>query len=119
MSARREPGGDPTRIVRLPADFPNKVMWWVLFIPALALLTVFFVSVGYLFGKGPGIWGNNIPVGWGFPIGVGAVVLGLMSLRGRMESRPIAVWGVALGALSLVYSAGWLVYAGIQSGWIG
>lgn len=60
-----------------------------------------------------------IVVGWGFPIGVGAVVLGLMSLRGRMESRPIAVWGVALGALSLVYSAGWLVYAGIQSGWIG
>jgi molybdopterin-containing oxidoreductase family membrane subunit len=32
------------------------------------LLTMFFVSVGYLFGKGPGIWGNNIPVGWGFPI---------------------------------------------------
>lgn len=60
-----------------------------------------------------------IVVGWGFPIGVGAVVLGLMSLRGRVESRPIAAWGVALGALSLVYSAGWLMYAGIQSGWIG
>ncbi|MDR6199234.1 hypothetical protein QE374_001143 [Microbacterium sp. SORGH_AS428] len=60
-----------------------------------------------------------IVVGWGFPIGVGAVVLGLMSLRGRVESRPIAVWGVALGALSLIYSAGWLMYAAIQSGWIG
>ncbi len=60
-----------------------------------------------------------IVVGWGFPIGVGAVVLGLMSLRGRVESRPIAAWGVALGALSLVYSAGWLVYAGIRSGWLG
>lgn len=60
-----------------------------------------------------------IVVGWGFPIGVGAVVLGVMSLRGRVESRPLAVWGVSLGALSLLYSAGWLVYAGIQSGWIG
>lgn len=60
-----------------------------------------------------------IVVGWGFPIGVGAVTLGVMSLRGRVESRPIAAWGVALGALSLVYSAGWLMYAGIQSGWIG
>ncbi|MDY0830209.1 hypothetical protein SK224_13830 [Microbacterium sp. BG28] len=60
-----------------------------------------------------------IVVGWGFPIGIGAVVLGLMSLRGRVESRPIAAWGVALGALSLLYSAGWLMYAGIQSGWIG
>lgn len=60
-----------------------------------------------------------IVVGWGFPIGVGAVVLGVMSLRGRVESRPIAAWGVALGALSLMYSAGWLMYAGIQSGWIG
>jgi hypothetical protein len=60
-----------------------------------------------------------IVVGWGFPIGVGAVVLGIMSLRGRVESRPIAAWGVSLGGLSLVYSAGWLMYAGIQSGWIG
>ncbi|QCQ18041.1 hypothetical protein [Microbacterium sp. RG1] len=42
-----------------------------------------------------------IVVGWGFPIGVGAVALGVMSLRGRVESRPIAAWGVALGALSL------------------
>lgn len=61
----------------------------------------------------------SIVVGWGFPIGAGAVVLGVMSLRGRVESRPLAVWGVSLGALSLLYSAGWLVYAGIQSGWIG
>lgn len=60
-----------------------------------------------------------IVVGWGFPIGASAVVLGVMSLRGRVESRPLAAWGVSLGALSLLYSAGWLVYAGIRSGWIG
>jgi Ni/Fe-hydrogenase subunit HybB-like protein len=29
---------------------------------------VLFYAVGYLFATGIGIWGNNIPVGWGFDI---------------------------------------------------
>ena len=32
------------------------------------MLALFLVSVAVLFFEGPGIWGNNIPVGWGFPI---------------------------------------------------
>lgn len=56
------------RIVRLPERFPATRAWWMLFAVALTLLGSFFVSVGVLFSYGPGIWGNNIPVGWGFPI---------------------------------------------------
>ncbi|MCX6537659.1 MAG: polysulfide reductase NrfD [Acidobacteria bacterium] len=32
------------------------------------LAALLLVSVGYLFTKGIGIWGNNIPVGWAFDI---------------------------------------------------
>ena len=68
MSGKTQTHGDPTRVLRIPAYFPNPKIWWALFLFALCLLSLFLVSVVYLFGKGPGIWGNNIPVGWGFPI---------------------------------------------------
>jgi molybdopterin-containing oxidoreductase family membrane subunit len=35
---------------------------------SLALVMILFYAVGYLFATGIGIWGNNIPVGWGFDI---------------------------------------------------
>ena len=50
-------------------------------------------------------------VGWGFPIGVIAVVVGIVALRRPLESRGMAVWAICLGALSVLYSAGWLVWA--------
>lgn len=56
------------RIVGIPEAFPARRIWWIAFAVALSLLTVFAVSVGMLFARGPGVWGNNIPVGWGFPI---------------------------------------------------
>jgi Ni/Fe-hydrogenase subunit HybB-like protein len=42
--------------------------WYAGFGFAFALTLLLFVSVGYLFIKGIGIWGNNIPVGWAFEI---------------------------------------------------
>jgi len=50
-------------------------------------------------------------VGWGFPIGLVAVVSAILALRRPLESRAVAVWAIALGVLSVVYSAGWLLYA--------
>jgi Ni/Fe-hydrogenase subunit HybB-like protein len=42
---------------------------WVLGLCVSASLAgLLFVSVGYLFSTGIGIWGNNIPVGWAFDI---------------------------------------------------
>jgi len=42
--------------------------WWVAFSISGALALNFFVMMAYLFWEGIGIFGNNIPVGWGFPI---------------------------------------------------
>ena len=42
--------------------------WWVGFMVSFALAMVFFASITYLFYKGVGIWGINIPAGWGFAI---------------------------------------------------
>ncbi|WP_200847193.1 hypothetical protein [Microbacterium sp. 18062] len=61
----------------------------------------------------------SLVVGVAFPIGVTAVALGILSLRRPFESRQIAVWTIVLGAVSVVYSAGWLVWAAYRAGWVG
>ena len=42
--------------------------WWVGFALAFALFMAFNMAVAYLLYIGVGIWGINIPVGWGFAI---------------------------------------------------
>jgi hypothetical protein len=54
-------------------------------------------------------------VGWGFPLGVVAVVAAGMALRRAGESRQIAGWALALGILSLIYSAIWISWAASQA----
>ncbi len=55
-------------IVGIPLDFPEPWRWWVLFGFSLLLLLVLGISVGVLFWYGVGVFGNNVPVSWGFPI---------------------------------------------------
>jgi molybdopterin-containing oxidoreductase family membrane subunit len=44
-------------------------LWWLIgFALAFALAMLLLYSVTYLFVRGIGIWGVNIPVGWGFAI---------------------------------------------------
>src|ERR1700716_751331 len=47
---------------------PTSNGWLVGFGIAFMLLLVLLFAIGYLFVKGIGIWGVNIPVGWGFAI---------------------------------------------------
>ncbi len=42
--------------------------WWIAFLFALSLLGMLGGLIGYLVTTGPGVWGNNQPVSWGFPI---------------------------------------------------
>lgn len=58
-------------------------------------------------------------VGWGFPIGIVAVVSAILALRRPLESRAVAVWAIAIGVVSIIYSAGWLLYAGWRAGLLG
>jgi molybdopterin-containing oxidoreductase family membrane subunit len=42
--------------------------WYAGFAASFALLMLFMLAVTVLFARGVGIWGINIPVGWGFDI---------------------------------------------------
>jgi Ni/Fe-hydrogenase subunit HybB-like protein len=47
---------------------PNTKGWLVGFGIAFLLTMLLFISIGNLLAFGIGIWGNNVPVGWGFDI---------------------------------------------------
>jgi len=58
-------------------------------------------------------------VGWGFPIGLVAIVTAIIALRRPLESRAVAVWAIVLGVVSLLYSAGWLWFAASRTDLLG
>jgi hypothetical protein len=65
---------------------------WALTVAILGLIASFFV-------------------GWCFAIGIVAVILAIVALRRPVESRVVSGWALALGILSLLYSAGWIIWA--------
>ncbi|MFG6502953.1 hypothetical protein [Microbacterium sp. P05] len=61
----------------------------------------------------------SLLVGWMLPLGLVAIVLGVVSARRPGENRAFAVWAIVLGAASALYSAGWLLWAAWQLGVVG
>src|SRR5271165_3772168 len=47
---------------------PISLGWVFGFLVMFSLMNVLLLCLGYLFLKGTGIWGINIPIGWGFAI---------------------------------------------------
>ena len=47
---------------------PTSKAWVVGFTFGFALMMMMLFAIGYLVVKGTGIWGINIPIGWGFAI---------------------------------------------------
>lgn len=82
-------------IVTIPLRFPAPRLWLAMFVFSLALLFLGIVSVGVLFVRGPGVWGNNIPVGWAFPI------------AGYVWWLGIGHAGTLISAMLLLLSQGW------------
>lgn len=58
--------------------------------------------------------GASFFVGWGLPVAVVAVIASAMALRRPIESRAMGRWALVLGLTAMVYSIGWLVWAGMQ-----
>ncbi len=56
-------------------------------------------------------------VGWLFPLGIFALVLGIVAVRRPAESTALGRWAIGLSILSLIYSAGWIWWVGRQVGW--
>jgi Ni/Fe-hydrogenase subunit HybB-like protein len=81
MSTQSLPAGSPhlvepghtygsvtDKVSEIPLSRALPRHWIIGFGISFILATVLLYSVGYLFVKGVGIWGINIPVGWGFAI---------------------------------------------------
>ncbi len=47
---------------------PTTLGWFAGFSLAFTFVGILTVAIGYLFMKGTGIWGINVPIGWGFAI---------------------------------------------------
>jgi molybdopterin-containing oxidoreductase family membrane subunit len=56
------------KIASLVLTKKTSIGWFFGFGIAFSLLMMMLATVGYLLMTGIGIWGNNIPVGWGFDI---------------------------------------------------
>ena len=54
-------------ICRIAENKPP-VAWWIAFLISFSLLGLLVALIKYLAFTGIGVWGNNIPVAWGFPI---------------------------------------------------
>ena len=61
-------GSVTDKIASIVLTRKTPISWWVGFLLAFALANLLMVSIAYLLVKGVGIWGVNIPVGWGFAI---------------------------------------------------
>ncbi|HYR95929.1 MAG TPA: NrfD/PsrC family molybdoenzyme membrane anchor subunit [Candidatus Binatus sp.] len=76
MSAEEQPligpgytiGSVSDKIASIVLTRPTPRLWWVAFAISSMLLLLLLHTIGYLVLRGIGIWGNNIPVGWGFDI---------------------------------------------------
>ncbi len=59
--------GVTENVARVATTRPD-LLWWSGFLVLSAMAMGFFTFIGYLFVTGVGIWGNNQPIAWGFPI---------------------------------------------------
>lgn len=56
------------KISNVVLDIRTPLGWVIAFGTGSILLMMYLISVAYLFAYGVGVWGVNIPVGWGFAI---------------------------------------------------
>jgi molybdopterin-containing oxidoreductase family membrane subunit len=57
-----------TEAVARPVEWTPHRGWYIALAFSLGLLSLLLVSVGWLVWQGTGVWGLNIPVGWGWAI---------------------------------------------------
>ena len=52
----------------IPLRHPYPRFWWTGFLTAFALVMLLLTAIAWLFTRGVGIWGINVPIAWGFAI---------------------------------------------------
>jgi molybdopterin-containing oxidoreductase family membrane subunit len=56
------------KVCGIPEQPKTPRAWWVLFAFSSSLTLVLFGMIGYLITTGVGVWGLQVPVGWGYAI---------------------------------------------------
>jgi molybdopterin-containing oxidoreductase family membrane subunit len=56
------------KLTSIVLTYNTPLAWFVVTFVGFTLLMGLMVALTYLFAKGIGIWGNNVPVGWAFDI---------------------------------------------------
>jgi molybdopterin-containing oxidoreductase family membrane subunit len=56
------------KISDIPLLRPYPRFWWTGFCAAFLLVLLLLASIAWLFTRGVGIWGINVPIAWGFAI---------------------------------------------------
>ncbi|QAY59004.1 hypothetical protein ET475_02675 [Microbacterium protaetiae] len=69
---------------------------------------------GWALGLAVMALGASFFVGWTFPLGLAAAIVSIVALRRPWDSRVVAGWALALSILSVLYSAGWLLWLAHQ-----
>ena len=59
---------DITEMVSIHAERKTPPAWYLVTGITGLMLAAFFISIAYQVWNGVGVWGNNIPVAWGWPI---------------------------------------------------
>ncbi|MBI2926348.1 MAG: polysulfide reductase NrfD [Verrucomicrobia bacterium] len=67
VAHQRSPGWVSDAIAGV-VEGKTPLWWWCAFIPSVCALGMLLAMLAYLFSTGTGIWGNNQPVMWGWPI---------------------------------------------------
>ena len=57
-----------TEAVARPVEWKPPLGWWLVLGVSLSMLGMFGIAIVWLMWEGVGIWGNNVPVAWGWPI---------------------------------------------------
>ena len=61
-------GSVTDKISSIVLNRPTSFGWYVGFALSFGFTGLMTIAIGWLFTKGVGIWGINIPIGWGFAI---------------------------------------------------
>src|ERR1700737_4792928 len=108
---------------------PISLGWFIGFSIAFSLMGVMTIAIGWLVVKGTGIWGINIPIGWGFAIvnfvwwiGIGhagtliSAILFLLNQKGRTSinrfAEAMTLFAVACAGIFPLIHTGrpWMAY---------
>jgi molybdopterin-containing oxidoreductase family membrane subunit len=117
-----------TEAVARPVEGKASRGWYVVFGISLSLLAFFAVSLSWLLWEGVGVWGNNVPVAWGFPIvnfvfwvGIGHAGTLISAILFLFRQRWRTSINRAAEAMTLFAVMCALVFPGVHTGrpWLG